>query len=90
MHKKFEINQTKIKGSCQSGRKVVTHNSKSDLPLYLPPGHHEDIVTIVVERATRHGMNQSGIFDMALAKARVLFGLEKRQGIIYLDFFGTK
>ena len=22
-----------IKGGCQSGRKVVTHNSKSDLPL---------------------------------------------------------
>ena len=33
MHKKFEINQTKIKGGCQSGRKAVTHNSKSDLPL---------------------------------------------------------
>ena len=33
MHKKFEIIQTKIKGGCQSGRKVVTHNSKNDLPL---------------------------------------------------------
>ena len=33
MHKKFEINWTKIKGGCQSGRKVVPHNSKSDLPL---------------------------------------------------------
>ena len=33
MQKKFEIYQTKIKGGCQSGRKVVTHNSKSDLPL---------------------------------------------------------
>ena len=33
MHKKFEINRTKIKGGCQSGRKLVTHNSKSDLPL---------------------------------------------------------
>ena len=33
MHKKFEINPTKIKGSCQSGSKVVTHDSKSDLPL---------------------------------------------------------
>ena len=29
----LEVNQTKIKGGCQSGRKVVTHNSKSDLPL---------------------------------------------------------
>ena len=29
----FEINWTKIKGGCQSGRKVVTHNSKSNLPL---------------------------------------------------------
>jgi len=33
MHKKFDINRTKIKGGCQAGRKVVTHNSKSDLPL---------------------------------------------------------
>ena len=35
MHKNFEINRTKIKVGCQSGRKVVTHNSKSDLPLRL-------------------------------------------------------
>ena len=28
-----KVNQTKIKGGCLSGRKVVTHNSKSDLPL---------------------------------------------------------
>ena len=33
MHKKFEINHTKIKGGCQSGRKMVTQNSKSDLAL---------------------------------------------------------
>ena len=34
MYKKFEINQTKIKGGCQSGRKGVhTHDSKSNLPL---------------------------------------------------------
>ena len=33
MHKKLEINWIKIKGGCQSGRKVVTNNSKSDLPL---------------------------------------------------------
>ena len=33
MHKKFEINGTKIEGGCQSGRKVLTNNSKSDLPL---------------------------------------------------------
>ena len=30
---KFETNLTKIKGGCQSGRKGVTHNSKSDLSL---------------------------------------------------------
>ena len=35
MHKKVEINWTKIKGGCQLGRKVVTHNSKSDLPLVI-------------------------------------------------------
>ena len=35
MHKKSEINRTKIKGTCQSERKVVTHDSKSDLPLEI-------------------------------------------------------
>ena len=29
----FEVNQTKIKGSCQSGSKAVPHDSKSDFPL---------------------------------------------------------
>ena len=29
----FEVNQTKIRGGCQSERKVVLHYSKSDLPL---------------------------------------------------------
>ena len=29
----FAANQTNIKGVCQSGRKVVTHDSNSDLPL---------------------------------------------------------
>ena len=33
MLKKFEINRTKIKGGCHSGRKVVPHDSESDLPL---------------------------------------------------------
>ena len=33
----FEVNQTKIKGGCQSGRKVVPHNSKSDLALMPMP-----------------------------------------------------
>ena len=35
MHKKFEINRAKIKGGCQSGRKVVAHDSKSELPLCM-------------------------------------------------------
>ena len=33
MQKKLEINRTKIKGSFQWGRKVASHDSKSDLPL---------------------------------------------------------
>ena len=32
-HMIFEVNQTKIEGGCQSGRKLVPHDSKSDLPL---------------------------------------------------------
>ena len=34
MQKKFEMNRTRIKGGCQSWRKVVIHNSKSDMPLH--------------------------------------------------------
>ena len=39
MHKKFEINQTKIKGICQSGRKVMTQDSwgTTFLPNWQPP-----------------------------------------------------
>ena len=33
MHKKLEINWTKIKGGCESGRKTVPYDSESDLPL---------------------------------------------------------
>ena len=33
MSNDFEVNQTKVKGGCHSGRKVVPHDSKSDLPL---------------------------------------------------------
>ena len=29
----FEVHQTKIKGGCQTGKKVVPHDYKSDLPL---------------------------------------------------------
>ena len=51
MHKKFKINRIKIKGCCQSGRKVVTkiHNSKIDLPLVLlvlPVNVKKPIITI--------------------------------------------
>ena len=33
MHKKFEVNWTKIKGGCQSERKVSQLNSYSKMPL---------------------------------------------------------
>ena len=33
VHVIFKANQTKTKGGCQSGRKVLPHDSKSDLPL---------------------------------------------------------
>ena len=32
-HVILKVNQTKIKDGCQLGRKVVPHDSKSDLPL---------------------------------------------------------
>ena len=41
MHKKFEINQTKIKGGCQSGRK----DSKSDLPLEININVRKSVVS---------------------------------------------
>ena len=35
MHKKFEVNWTKIKGGCQSERKVSQLNSYRKMPLVL-------------------------------------------------------
>ena len=32
-HVILKLNQIKLKGGCQLGKKVVPHNSKSDLPL---------------------------------------------------------
>ena len=68
IHKKFQVNWTKIKGSCQSGRKVVTHDSKSDLPLGLshleevshfsqithtPQSYQANIILIMTDRTPR-------------------------------------
>ena len=63
MQKKFEINQTKIKGGCQSGRKELAQNSKSDLPL---------VVTLVL--LTLEGtpdVPSNGYFSAALPTYRV-------------------
>ena len=49
MHMKFQINQTKIESGCQSGRKAVSHDSKSDLPLdnrHLRHGLKDGLYTI--------------------------------------------
>ena len=48
MHKKFEIKWTKIKGSCQSGRNVVTHNSKSDLPVVKNLGSKVQVMAFLL------------------------------------------
>ena len=45
MHKKFEINLTKTKGGRQPQRKVVIHNSKSDLPLKIKLFSLDDLLT---------------------------------------------
>ena len=58
MHKTFEINWTNIKGGCQLGRKVVTHDSKSDLSLvynnanvtYFNVGESVNVGTVWGER----------------------------------------
>ena len=56
MHKKFEINPTKIKGGCQSGSKVVTHNSKSDLP--LTESARVTLEALVVQHAEHHVLDE--------------------------------
>ena len=61
MPKKFEINQTKIKGGCQSGRKVVTHSSKNDLPLVWYLNMHITFVLIAVYYDTQNTNLQNGM-----------------------------
>ena len=50
MHKKFEINQTNIKGGCQLERKVVPHDSKSDLPTIYVHGRSYPITHLSSHR----------------------------------------
>ena len=50
MHNKFQINQTKIKGSCLSGRKVATHDSMSDLPLIHTTTIHAQVLIILLQK----------------------------------------
>ena len=64
MHKNFKINWTKIKGSCQSGRKVVTHNSKSDLPLAILLEHMHK--KFEINRTKIKGSCQSGRKEMEM------------------------
>ena len=59
----FEVNQTKIKVACQSGRKVVTHNSKSDLPLAILLEHmHKkfEINRTKIKGSCQSGRKESG------------------------------
>ena len=59
----IKINLTKIKGGCQSGRKVVTHNSKSDLPLvhsYVSTG-----ILLSCRPPSAHVMQLTIHFDMS-------------------------
>ena len=54
MHKMFEINQTKIKGSAQLGRKMVTHNFKSVLPLTLQWSQWNDLSSLEMKGLLKH------------------------------------
>ena len=48
MYKKFEINWTKIKGGCQSKRKVVTHNSKRKVVTHNSKGDLPLVYSIIM------------------------------------------
>ena len=61
MHKKFEINRTKIKGGCQLGRKVVTHDSKSDMPL-IQSTYDQDSVAWSVIQASGMVLFEDGLY----------------------------
>ena len=60
------MNQTKIKGGCQSGRKVVPHNSKSDLPLEQKVSYFLKIRKVIslleFESLTKRFLNNMGPF----------------------------
>ena len=75
MHKKFEINRTKIRGSCQSGSKVVTHNSKSDLPLVFYC-NFPDLLCIRYAHAfwdgTNSGLSKTALYAIIGASAGVV------------------
>ena len=85
MQKKFKINVTKIKGGCQSGRKVVTHNSMSDLPLVSAVCHHFRICRYL------NTLRKTGLFlcyKHALLTNNIMFLSCK--ALFLVDFFVVK
>ena len=75
MHNKFEINRTKIKGGCHSGRKVVPYDSKRDLPPVVVPLPKRE-----------HTFNGKNILQLKLLEMESqLFLFEKE--LTYLDIY---
>ena len=75
MHKKFEINGTKIQGGCLLGNKLVTHNSRLDLLLVL---HMSDVPFLMlvfqIMASVYDGKNvQSVIFNASTFISQNLF-----------------
>ena len=64
MHKKFGINQTKLKGGCHSGRKVVPHDSKSDLPLACVTGVRGRSRYLLRMEDTNQDVNKNGTIPL--------------------------
>ena len=92
MNKKFKVNRTKIKGGCQSGRKVVTHNSKSDLPLLSSTLKRLLKLGFITEIYSDNFQNLMILWITVAAKEtyREILSLESKDSITWIHLFGTQ
>ena len=89
MQKKFEINQTKIKGDCQSGRKAVTYNSKSDLLLgkaYLALRRHSNLLITLFMMMLPSGITElQSINDVSYLRQTLAVEKDEKDALEYFQ-----
>ena len=86
----FEMNWTKIKGDYKSGRKKVTHSSKSDLPLAIIIFLRQAVLEKKIQFYYKQMISFWKFGSSILKQGSLMWNFARFQGIIYIFNISTK